>query len=187
MSPPADVSGLLERSGRGDRAALDELTALVMDELKRLAHGYLRAERTNHTLQTTALVHEAYLRLLGQHAPWEGRAHFLGVAAQAMRRILVDYARRRSADRRGGGTVCLSLGDLEVLSPERSADLLALDEALDRLAAFDPQKHHIIELRYFAGLTIDETARVLGLSAVTVTRHWSLARAWLQREVRGGR
>ena len=144
-------------------------------------------QRPDHTLQTTALVHEAYLRLLGQHTVWESRAHFIGIAAQAMRRILVDYARRRSADRRGAGTVCLSLGDLEVLSPERSSDLIALDEALDRLAAFDPQKHRIVELRYFAGLTIDETARMLGMSAVTVTRHWSLARAWLHREVQGGR
>jgi RNA polymerase sigma factor (TIGR02999 family) len=186
MSVPADVAALLERSERGDRLALDELTTLVMDELRRLAHRYLRGERPDHTLQTTALVNETYLRLLGQHTAWEGRAHFVGIAAQAMRRILVDYARRRSADRRGAGIVCLSLSDVELISAERSSDLVALDAALQRLAEFDPLKHQIVELRYFAGLTSDVIARVVGVSAVTVARHWSLARAWLRREVQRG-
>jgi RNA polymerase sigma factor (TIGR02999 family) len=185
MSLP-DVSLLVERSAAGDQDALNELTVLVLAELRRLARSYMRGERRDHTLQTSALVNEAYLRLIGQHVEWQNRAHFVGVAARAMRRVLVDHARAKHARRHGGGMARVLLNEDELMSEERAADVVALDEALERLAAIDPEKHRVVELRYFGGLTLEETARVTGVAPVTVGRHWRLARAWLRREVERG-
>lgn len=179
------VTDLLQAWASGDRAALDALLPLVYDDLRRQARRYMRAQPTGHTLQTTALVHEAYLRLVGRRAiQWEGRAHFFGVAAKAMRSILVDHARARSAAKRGGATRAITFDDaLGVAGPEASVDVLALDEALKRLAELDPRKSQLVELRYFSGLGIDEAAGVLGISAATVKREWTTARAWLRREL----
>jgi RNA polymerase sigma factor (TIGR02999 family) len=179
------VTQLLLEWGAGDRAALDELVPLVFDELRRLAHSYLRRERADHTLQPTALVNEAYLRLVNQQeVRWQSRAHFFGIAANLMRQILVDHARRRAADKRGGADLQrLSLTQAERVAEGEGVDVLALNEALERLAAFDPQQARIVELKFFAGLTIEETAEVLGLSHATIERDWKLARAWLKREL----
>lgn len=179
-----EVSRLLTGWGGGDEAALDELIPLVYDELKRLAHYFMRQERPGHTLQTTALVDEAYLRLADQkQAQWKNRAQFFSIAAQFMRRILVDHARNRIRAKRGGGARKVSLDDVEVLSPERSSDLIALDSALARLAAIDRRKSEIVELRYFGGLSVEEAANILGVSAITVKRDWLVAKAWLRREI----
>ena len=168
----------------GDDGALGELLPLVYAELRRLAAGYLRRERPGHTLQPTALVNEAYLRLVDQsHVHWQNRAHFLGVAAQMMRRILVDHARGQRAEKRGGEIQKLSLDENIDVSGERAADLVALDEALERLAELDPQKSRIVELRFFGGLSVEETAEVLGVSAPTVKRQWRMAKAWLYGQV----
>jgi RNA polymerase sigma-70 factor (ECF subfamily) len=185
MTPALDeVSRLLAGWGGGDEAALDELIPLVYDELKRLAHYFMRQERPGHTLQTTALVGEAYLRLADQkHAQWKNRAQFFSIAAQFMRRILVDHARSRIRAKRGGGAHKVSLDEVAVLSPERSADLLALDTALERLASIDRRKSEIVELRYFGGLSVEEVAEVVGVSPITVKRDWLVARAWLRREI----
>lgn len=179
------VSDLLLHWGNGDRKALEAILPLVYNELRRLARSHLRQQRPNHTLQTTALVHEAYLRLASEksvHA--ENRAHFLGIAAQLMRWILVDYERKRRAAKRGAGLTRLTL-DQNVASPQRDVDVLALDEALDRLAKLDSQQSQIIELRYFGGLSIEDTSEFLGISPATVKRSWASARAWLLREMRG--
>ena len=189
MVPPqqSDVTQLLVALNDGDKEALDKLLPLVYSELRRLADHYLRRERSDHTLQATALVHEAYLRLVDQNVSWQNRAHFFGVAAEMMRRILVDHARSHQAAKRGSGGVKLSLDEAIDLSDERAADLIALDEALTALAAFDPQKSRIVELRFFGGLSIEETARVLGIGSATVIRQWRTAKAWLYNEVsRGG-
>ena len=168
----------------GDDGALGELLPLVYAELRRLAAGYLRRERPGHTLQPTALVNEAYLRLVDQtQVRWQNRAHFLGVAAQMMRRILVDHARGQRAEKRGGEIQKLSLDENIDVSGERAADLVALDEALKRLAELDPQKSRIVELRFFGGLSVEETAEVLGVSAPTVKRQWRMAKAWLYGQV----
>ena len=168
----------------GDDGALGELLPLVYAELRRLAAGYLRRERPGHTLQPTALVNEAYLRLVDQtQVRWQNRAHFLGVAAQMMRRILVDHARGQRAEKRGGEIQKLSLDENIVVSGERAADLVALDEALERLAELDPQKSRIVELRFFGGLSVEETAEVIGVSAPTVKRQWRMAKAWLYGQV----
>jgi RNA polymerase sigma factor (TIGR02999 family) len=179
------VTQLLVEWGGGDRAALDRLLPLVFDELRRLAASYLRRERAGHTLQPTALVNEAYLRLVDQEgAQWQNRAHFFGIAANLMRQILVDHARQRSADKRGGSQLQrLSLTQAERLVRQEELDVLALNEALERLAEFDPQQARIVELKFFGGLTIEETAEVLGVSHATVEREWKLARAWLRREL----
>jgi RNA polymerase sigma factor (TIGR02999 family) len=179
------VTQLLAEWGGGDRAALDRLLPLVFDELRRLAASYLRRERAGHTLQPTALVNEAYLRLVDQEgAQWQNRAHFFGIAANLMRQILVDHARQRSADKRGGSQLQrLSLTQAERLVKQEELDVLALNEALERLAEFDPQQTRIVELKFFGGLTIEETAEVLGVSHATVEREWKLARAWLRREL----
>ena len=179
------VTRLLLEWGAGDRAALDELVPLVFDELRRLAHSYLRRERADHTLQPTALVNEAYLRLVNQEGVrWQSRAHFFGIAANLMRQILVDHARRRAAEKRGGADLQrLSLTQAERVAEGAGVDVLALNEALDRLSAFDPQQARIVELKFFAGLTIEETAEVLNVSHATVERDWKLARAWLKREL----
>ena len=180
-----DVTQLLNELGGGDRAALDQLVPLVFDELRRLAHSYLRRERADHTLQPTALVNEAYLRLANQQdVRWQNRAHFFGIAASLMRQILVDHARRRAADKRGGADLeRLSITQAEDLVNHEDVDVLALNEALERLNEFDRQQARIVELKFFAGLTIEETTEVLGVSHATVERDWKLARSWLKREL----
>jgi RNA polymerase sigma factor (TIGR02999 family) len=183
--PSARVSKLLLNWGQGDEAAREVLIPLVYDELRRLARRHLRRERPDHTLQSAALVHEAYLRLIRQDQPhWQNRAHFFGVAAQLMRHILVDHARNRAAAKRGAGAPRLTL-DPEVALPQaREVNLVALDDALNQLAVLDLQQSRVVELRFFGGLTIDETSVVLGVSPATVKREWATARAWLQREMK---
>jgi RNA polymerase sigma-70 factor (ECF subfamily) len=179
------VTDLLVHWSEGDQEALNKLIPLVYDELHKLASRYLRRERRDHTLQTTAVVHEAYLKLVNQrNANFENRLHFFAVAAQIMRRILVDYARRHHASKRGGDLYKLSLDEALVTSEEKGADLLALDEALDRLAAIDPRQSRVVELRVFAGLTLEETAQALNISPSTVRREWSMAKAWLHRQIK---
>jgi RNA polymerase sigma factor (TIGR02999 family) len=183
----ADVTSLLVAWSEGDSDALAQLVPKVYAELHRLAHHQLRAERSGRTLQTTALVHEAYLRLVDtRRVRWESRAHFLAVAAQAMRRVLVDAARARLARKRGGGESPVLLDDALLAAPERSASLVALDDALTTLASVDPRKSQVVELRYFAGLSVAETSAVLGVSPETVQRDWRVAKAWLLRELSGG-
>lgn len=185
-SADADVTSLLVAWSEGDEAALARLVRQVYAELHRLAHRHMRAERRGGTLQTTALVHEAYLRLVDtRRIRWESRAHFLGVAAQAMRRILVDAARARGARKRGGAVPHVSLDELPLTAPERDASLVALDEALAALAQVDERKSRVVELRYFGGLTVAETAAVLHVSPETVHRDWHVAKAWLLRELSG--
>jgi RNA polymerase sigma factor (TIGR02999 family) len=179
------VTQLLLEWGAGDRGALDRLLPVVFDELRRLAHAYLRRERAGHTLQPTALVNEAYLRLVDQQSVrWQNRAQFFGIAANLMRQILVDHARQRAAEKRGGANQRrLSLTQAERIANRPEVDVLALHEAMERLAGFDPQQSRIVELKFFAGLTIEETAEVLNVSHATVEREWKLARAWLRREL----
>lgn len=180
LLPSSDITKLLVRSGQGDKAALDELLPLVYQELRRLAHHQLQNERAHHSLQTTALVHEAYLRLAGQQAvDWENRFHFFAIAAQIMRRVLVDYARARQSDKRGGGAVQVSLTQAEEKATGQMAEVIALDEALTTLAALDQRQSQVIELRYFGGLSVEETAAVLKVSPSTVHSDWRQARAWL--------
>jgi RNA polymerase sigma factor (TIGR02999 family) len=188
MTPaPRDVTQWLIDWRNGNQEALAHMMPLVYNELRRLAHRYLQRERPDHTLQATALVHEAYLRLVDQRqAQWQNRAHFFGLAAQMMRRILVDHARHQHAAKRGGAEQKLSLDEAVWVSTEHATDLTALDDALTRLAGLDPQQSRLVELRFFGGLTIDETAEVLGVSPATVKREWSLARAWLYREFQQG-
>ena len=182
------VTELLVRWRSGDQKALDALVPLVYDELRRLAHYYLRQERTDHTLQSTALVHEAYLRLAGQDPPeWQSRAHFFGIAARIMRQILVEYARGRSAAKRGGNACRLTLDDAIVLPNQMDLDVVELDRALNGLAELDPQQSRIVELRFFGGLTIEDTSEVLGISPATVKRDWVTARAWLFRAMSGNK
>jgi RNA polymerase sigma factor (TIGR02999 family) len=178
------VTQLLVAWGDGDTAALDQLMPLVYEELHRLAHQYMSRERSGHTLQTSALVNEAYLRLVNQNrAHWQNRAHFFGIAAQLMRRILVDYARRGRYAKRGGDARQVSLDEAMIVSEERAADVAALDDALNSLAEIDPRKSRIVELRFFGGLSIEETAEVLAVSPATIMRDWTLAKAWLRRAV----
>jgi len=182
-----EVTQLLAELNRGNQAALTRLIPLVYGELHRLAEHYLRGERPGHTLQPTALVHEAYLRLVGQdRADWQSRGQFIGVAAQLMRRILVDYARGRAASKRAGDGVRLDAGAIELGKPYRQLDeILVVDECLQRLSELDAQQTRIVELRYFAGLTVDETANALGISARTVKRDWAMAAAWLRKQLSG--
>lgn len=181
---PPDVTALLIAWSNGDERARDQLLPLVYDELREIAHRYLSRERRDHTLQTTALVHEAYLRLIDRRAvQWQNRAHFFGVAAQLMRRILIDYARSHQTAKRGQGAVKLSLDDAVNVADERAGVLLAVDEALDRLAQFDQTKSRVVELKFFGGLTVEETAEALGLSVPTIVRQWRLAKAWLYQEL----
>lgn len=184
-APPLnEVTRWLLAWSDGDQAALDQLMPLVYDELRHLAHSYLKRERPGHTLQTTALVNEAYLRLIDQHrVEWQNRAHFFGIASQLMRRILVDHARSRHVAKRGGGARQVSLDEAMVVSAERAAEVVALDEALTALAAIDRRKSQIVEMRFFGGLSIEETAEVLAVSPGTVMRDWTLAKAWLHREI----
>jgi RNA polymerase sigma factor (TIGR02999 family) len=180
-----EVSRLLTEWSKDDPAARDTLVAIVYEELRRLAHHYMHGERVHHTLQTTALVNEAYLRLTDlTRMQWRDRAHFFAMAATLMRRVLVDHARDRARDKRGGGVVFTTLQDEQMAAPS-TIDALALDEALDRLAAIDPLHARIVELRYFAGLTIEETAEALRISPATVKREWTWARAWLYHQLGG--
>lgn len=186
MSNPAqeEITDLLLAWGNGDRASLDKLVPLVYQELRRLAHRQMRRERAGDTLQTTALVNEAYLRLIDyERMRPRDRAHFLSIAAQAMRRILIERARSRSSAKRGLNAPQISLEEATDVSDERAADLIALDEALTNLASVDARKGELVELRFFGGLTIDETAEVLGISTATVEREWRTAKIWLHREV----
>jgi RNA polymerase sigma factor (TIGR02999 family) len=185
-----EITHLLQGWRAGDRKALDELLPIVYKELQRLAHFQLRNERPDHTLQSTALVNEAYLRLIGMHSPqWEGRSHFFAIAAQLMRQILVDYARRHGAMKRGGQVETLSLDDTGILEQgqRRNIDVVALDDALRTLAKIDARKAEVVELRFFGGLNFEEAADVLKVSSITVQRDWSTARAWLHREMSRGR
>jgi RNA polymerase sigma factor (TIGR02999 family) len=179
-----ELTQLLGEWGAGDQSALDKLIPLVYDELRRMAHHYMARESPDHTLQTTALVNDAYLRLSDQkRTNWRNRAQFFGIAAQLMRRILVDHARSRAYAKRGGGTIKVPLDETNVVGPQRAAEILALDEALNALAMIDARKCQIVELRYFGGFTVEETATLLEVSDVTVMRDWSLAKAWLRREI----
>ncbi|MEP6819911.1 MAG: sigma-70 family RNA polymerase sigma factor [bacterium] len=177
-----EVTQLLAAWSHGDRSALDKLLPLVEDELHHLAHRYMSHERGNHTLQTTALVNEAYLKLIDQKVHWQNRAHFFGIAAQIMRRILIDHARKHLGAERGGGKT-VSLDDVAVVGDERAAELVALDDALTNLAKVDERKSRVVELRYFGGLSVEEIAEVLGLSPDTITRDWRRAKAFLRREL----
>jgi len=184
MVAPGEITALLVRLASGDKNAESELIPHVYTELKRLAAGYLRRERQGHTLQATALVHEAYLKLAGQQDPnWRNRSHFFAMAAQLMRRILTDYARLHRADKRGAGVVPLNLDDVVVLGPQQCARIDDLDEALTRLAAFAPRPAKVVEMRFFGGMTEDEVAEFLQISQRTVKRDWLIARAWLFGEL----
>jgi RNA polymerase sigma factor (TIGR02999 family) len=185
MTPsPKEVTQLLVSWRNGDQHARDELIPLVYQELHRLAHQYMSRERPGHTLQTSALVNEAFLRLADQRdVQWQNRAHFIGIAGQMMRRILVDYARNRGYAKRGGSALQVSLDEELIVSEERSAEVVALDDALESLARLDERKSRLVELRFFGGLSIEETAEVLGVSPGTVMRDWTLAKAWLRREM----
>ena len=188
MTPsPSQMTQLLHDWSDGDREALDKLIPIVYEELRRQAARYLQRERPGHTLQTTALIHEAYLRLIDQkNVQWQNRAHFFGIAAQLMRRILVDHARSRQAAKRGGSDIKLPLEEAMIVAERREVNLVALDEALDRLAAIDPQQSRVVELRFFSGLSVEETAEVLGVSTRTIKRDWNVAKAWLWREISEG-
>jgi RNA polymerase sigma factor (TIGR02999 family) len=184
-APVADVSAILRAWTEGDRGALDRLTPIVYDELRRLARHYMRQERPGHSLQTSALVNEAYIRLVDyKRMHWQNRAHFFAISAQLMRRILVDHARRRNL-KRGGGVAHISLDDATFVPTKPTTDLVALDDAMHELARLDPRKVQVVEMRFFGGLSVEETAAVLKVSPVTVMRDWSSARAWLYRELTG--
>ena len=183
-----DLTGLLIEWGQGDKAALDRLTPLIYDEIRRIAHRYVQREREGQTLQTTALVNEAYLRLAGAtNVSWQNRAHFFAVTAQVMRRILIDHARRRQYVKHGGEVQRVpfetAISEAAAMSQPRAAELLALNDALDELAKIDPRKGQVVELRYFGGLNIEETAKVLDVSPMTVRRDWRAAKAWLYKAV----
>jgi RNA polymerase sigma-70 factor (ECF subfamily) len=183
-SSPKSVTQLLIEWREGDETALDQLIPLVYEEMRRLARYYMRRERPGHTLQTTALINEAYIRLVDHKGMrWQNRAHFYGVAAQAMRRILVNHARSRHYEKRGGGAPMVELDEAATVARERAAEMVALDEALNQLAAVDPRQSKVVELRYFGGMSVEETAEVLGVSSVTVMRDWRAAKAWLLREI----
>jgi RNA polymerase sigma factor (TIGR02999 family) len=182
-----EVTRLLAAWGEGDRAALEQVTRLVYEELRRLAHRYMEGQRPDHTLQTTALVHEAYLRLVSQDNPrFADRVHFLAVAAKAMRQILVDYARASLREKRGAGAKAIALDEAALLSPEPTREILDLHEALERLAALDARKAQVVELKYFGGLRQEEIAELLEVSDKTVRRDWTFSRAWLNAQLRSG-
>jgi RNA polymerase sigma factor (TIGR02999 family) len=186
MENPQDVTELLVRWKNGEQGALEQLFPLVYRELQKIAQRHLRREAENHTLQTTALVNEAYLKLVDQNrVEWQNRAQFFGIAAQAMRRILIDHARVRISHKRGSGAVAVSLDDGTVdVSDERAVEIVMLDEALKKLAEKDPERSHVVELRYFGGLSVEETAEVMGTSVSTVMRNWRVAKAWLFKELK---
>src|SRR5262245_20130896 len=184
----SEVTRILSAIEQGEPHAAEQLLPLVYDELRRLATLRLAGEGPGHTLQPTALVHEAYIKLVGPdpQQPWNGRVHFFAACAEAMRRILIDHARRKHRARRGGGMKCVELDDIEAVAESGADDLLALDEALTRLAAADPRRAELVRLRYFAGLTLEEAAEHLGISRATAARHWAFARAWLYDAMTGG-
>jgi len=187
QSSTHEVTQLLADWSGGDQAALDKLIPLVEAELHRLAHHYMSRERAGHTLQTTALVDEAYLRLAGQRKiDWQNRAHFFGIAAKLMRQILVDYARKRHFAKRGGNALHVSLDEAAVVGEERASEMISLDEALTELGEIAPEQSRMVELRFFGGLTIEETAEVMGLSIDKVKRDWSMAKTWLYHELKKG-
>lgn len=184
MSDARTVTALLHEASRGDRTALSEVFPLVYETLRKLAHRELRHERPGHTLSTTALAHEAYLRLVGlERIEWQDRSHFFAMAARALRRVLVDHALARNARKRGGGATRLDLDETMLVSDESLDDILALNDALDRLAAVDPRVVQVVECRVFMGMTIEETSAALGFSAASAKRHWNAARVWLTREL----
>jgi RNA polymerase sigma factor (TIGR02999 family) len=185
MQKSEQITLLLKQWGEGDAKALDELMPQVYDELRRQASWYLRKERSGHTLQTTALIHEAYIKLVGhEHVQWQNRSHFFAIASQAMRRILVDHARTRHRHKRGGAAEDLPLDEtLMIGTAQKSVDLIALDEALQRLEKLDPRQAKVVELRYFSGLTNDETAEILDVSNATVRNDWNMAKAWLRVQI----
>ena len=186
QSVPQDVTVLLQAWTSGDKDALEKLTPLIYAEMRRLARHYMARERSNATLETGAILNEAFLRLVHwKNARWENRSHFYGLAAQMMRRVLVDHARSRCYGKRGGGVRPVALDEAVVVSSERSSDLVALDEALERLAAVDERKSKVVELRFFGGLSVEETAEILNVSPFTIARDWTLAKAWLHRELSG--
>ena len=181
-----EITKLLLKWSSGDSAALEQLVPMLYPELRRIARRYMRRENPGHTLQTSALINEAYLRLVNQQTQeWQDRAHFFAVAAQAMRRILIDHARRYAYKKRGGGATHVTVDDVAVLKEDRATELLALDEALERLGKKDERKLRIVELRFFGGLTVEETAEVLKISPITVKREWRAARVWLMRDISG--
>lgn len=185
-SPAQEITQLLLNWGHGDEAALEELVPLVYPELRKMARRYMGREKTGHTLQTSALINEAYMRLVDQSAvSWQGRGHFFAVAAQVMRHILIDHARHANFDKRGGGAQHVPLDHADVIRGERAAEFIALDDALISLASIDPRKSKIVELRFFGGLTVEETADATGLAPITVMREWRAAKAWLHREITG--
>lgn len=182
--PPQEVTQLLVDWGNGNQAALDRLMPVVYTELRQLAHWYMRRERPDHTMQTTALIHEAYLRLVDQNqVRWQHQAHFFGIAARLMRQILIEHARSHTRAKRGGGVGTISLDEAAIVSQARATELLALDDALERLATIDPRKSRVVELRFFGGLSVEEAAIVLNVAPNTVLRDWRLAKAWLHREI----
>ena len=182
--PPQEVTQLLVDWGNGNQAALDRLMPVVYTELRQLAHRYMRRERPGHTMQTTALIHEAYLRLVDQNqVRWQHQAHFFGIAARLMRQILIEHARSRTRAKRGGGVGTISLDEAAIVSQARATELLALDDALERLATMDPRKSQVVELRFFGGLSVEEAAQVLNIAPNTVLRDWRMAKAWLRREI----
>lgn len=184
MDPTSpDVTQLLAAWSTGDQAVREQLIAVVYEELHRLAHGYMKRESPGHTLQTSALVNEAFVKLVDQNVKWQNRAHFFGIAAQMMRRILVDHARSRKYAKRGGGAPQLELEEALTVSAERSAEVIAVHEALEEFAKIDARKSQVVELRFFGGLSIEETAHVVGVSPGTVMRDWTMAKAWLYREL----
>ena len=187
MTSDADITALLVDWNNGDKSAIDRLLPLVERELHRLAHSYMRREDPDHTLQTTALINETYLRLIDQRkVQWQNRAHFFGIAAQIMRRILLNYARDQNRLKRGGRAIHVSLSEAMVMPAEKDRELIALNDALTRLEAIDERKSKVVELRYFGGLTVPEVAEVLNVSEITVMRDWAFAKAWLSREMQNG-
>jgi RNA polymerase sigma-70 factor (ECF subfamily) len=185
QSPPQEISALLHAWSSGDESALARLMPIVYDELHQLAHSYMKRERSGHTLQTTALVNEAYMRLVNANAVmWQDRAHFFGIAARLMRRVLVDFARTRGYQKRGGKLKKAFFDEGLFVSPEPQEDLVGLNDALNALAEFDPRKARVVELRYFGGLSVEETAEVLKVSGITVIRDWNMAKLWLLKELK---
>lgn len=186
MNEEENITELLTAWNDGNKEAIDELVPMVEGELRRIAHNFMRRETPHHSLQTTGLINETYIKLVGQrNTNWQNRAHFFALASQMMRRILVNYARDRHTEKRGRKFHHIDLEDITILSDEKSAELIALDEALERLAEIDPVKSRIVEMRHFGGLTIGETSEILGIAPTTVSLNWRLAKAWLGREIRG--
>jgi RNA polymerase sigma-70 factor, ECF subfamily len=185
---PHEITQMLLELTDGNQEVVNQILPHIYDELRRLASSYLRRERSNHTLQPTALVHEAYMKLIDQsRVKWQNRAHFFGIAAQVMRRILMDHARKHTAEKRGGEAELLPIEEeILIVSHDKSAELIALDDALQQLSEIDERKAKIVELRYFGGLSIEETAEVLGVSVPTINREWRMAKAWLYSEIAGG-